>query len=47
LNELWCVEYDIIEEGYIQVVESRSIDACYEVVYVSIVPFEIQKGENG
>ena len=29
LNKLWCVKYDLIEEGYFQVAESRGIDASH------------------
>jgi hypothetical protein len=42
LDELWCVEYDVIEKGYIQVVESRGIDASHEVVQVFADPLEPQ-----
>ena len=32
LNELWCVESDLIEKDHIQFVDSRGIDAGHEVV---------------
>jgi hypothetical protein len=44
---MWCVEYGIIEEDYIQLVESRGIDVAHEVVQVFGVPFEPKICENG
>ena len=46
-DQLWCVEYDIIEKGYIQMVELRGIDAGHEFVQVSADPLEQKTGENG
>jgi hypothetical protein len=43
---LWCVEYDIIEEDYIQEVESRGINASREGLQVFADPFEPKTGEN-
>jgi hypothetical protein len=42
LDELRCVEYDVIEKGYMQVAESRGIDVGHEVVQVFAVPFEVK-----
>ena len=46
-DQLRYVEHDIIEEGYIQFVESRGIDAGHEIVQVFAVPFEVEICENG
>jgi len=32
LGELWSVERELIEERDMQVIESRSIDPCHEVL---------------
>ena len=37
-DELWCVEYDFIEESYVQVDESRGIDVGHKVVRYSPTP---------
>ena len=42
LGELWCVEYDIIEEGYIKLAESRGVDAGHNNVQVSAEPFKLK-----
>jgi hypothetical protein len=47
LDGLWCVEYNLIEEGYIQPPKSRGIDAGHEVLQVLADPFEPQKAEKG
>jgi hypothetical protein len=47
LAELWCIEYDVIEEGYFKVAESRGIDVGHEVVQVFAVPFEVKGCKNG
>jgi hypothetical protein len=47
LEELWCVEYDFIEEGYMQSVESRSIDLGQYLLQIFAGPFEFNFGETG
>ena len=37
---MWCVEYDIIEEGHIEAIESGGIDEGHEGVQVFAEPFE-------
>ena len=45
--KLWCVEYDLIEEGYIQFVESRGINPGQDLLQISAGPFESNFGEIG
>jgi hypothetical protein len=40
LGESWCIEYDLIEEGYRLGSEFRGIDVGQEVVQVFGDPFE-------
>jgi hypothetical protein len=40
LDELWCVEYYLIEKGYTQPVELRDINAGHEALQVSADPFK-------
>ena len=47
LHELWHVEYDIIEEYYIQVVELRGIDAGHEVLQIFADSLETKQYESG
>jgi hypothetical protein len=42
-DQLWCVEYDIVEKGYRQVVKLRGIDAGHEVVQIFAGPLEQKK----
>jgi hypothetical protein len=44
---MWCVEYDIIEEGHRQVVKSRGIDAGPKVLQIFGDPLEPKISENG
>jgi hypothetical protein len=44
---LCCVGYNIIEEDYVQGVESRGIDAGHEVVQIFGDPLEGEISENG
>ena len=46
-GQLWCVEYDIIEKVYSQVVELRRIDAGHEVVQIFADPLELKICETG
>jgi hypothetical protein len=46
LNELRCVKYDLVEEGYIELLESWGIDAGHEVLEVFGGPFEHKICEN-
>ena len=46
LDELWCVEYDLIEEGDIQLDELRGVDTGQEIVQVFADPFELKICEN-
>ena len=43
LDELWCVEYGLIEEGYSQSVELRIIDASYEVLPIFGNPLNVNE----
>ena len=45
-GELWCDEYDIIEEGYIQASESRGINTGHEDLQVFTTPSERKIVEN-
>jgi hypothetical protein len=47
LEELWCVEYDLIEEGYMQCVESSGIDPGPNLLQIFAGPFESNFGETG
>ena len=47
LEELWCVEYDLIEEGYMQLVESRGIDLGQDLLQIFAGSFECKDGETG
>jgi hypothetical protein len=47
LDELWCVKYDSIEEGYIQLAELRGIDAGHDDLQVFGDPFEPKTYESG
>jgi hypothetical protein len=47
LEELWCVEYGLIEEGYMQLVESRGIDPGQDLLQIFAVPFESNFCETG
>jgi hypothetical protein len=47
LDELWRVEYDLIEEGYFQFAKSRGIDASHEILQVFAGPFEPKFCEYG
>jgi hypothetical protein len=44
---MWCVEYDIIEEVYPEVVESRGIDAGHKILQIFGGPLEPKPCENG
>ena len=37
-DELWCVEFNFIEESYVQLDESRGIDMGHKVVQVFANP---------
>ena len=43
LDELRCLEYDLIEQGYVQVVKLRGFDVVHDVFQVFTDPFEIKK----
>ena len=47
LEELWCVEYDLIEEGYMQFVEARGIDPGQDLLQIFAGPLELNFGEIG
>jgi len=47
LEELWWVECDMIEEGYIQIVGSRGIDASQDHLQIFGVPSESNFDETG
>ena len=34
LEDLWCVEYDLIEEGYMHFAESRNIDLGQDLLQI-------------
>lgn len=38
--KLWCVEYELIEIGYMQSVESRGIDSGQDVLQIFAEPLE-------
>jgi hypothetical protein len=42
-----CIEYDLIKQDYIQVVESRGIDSCHEALQGFGGPFEPEILESG
>jgi hypothetical protein len=44
---MWCFEYNLIEKGDNQNIDSRGVDAGYEVVHVFTDPFEPKISENG
>ena len=46
LDEVWCVECDLVEEGYRQMEAMRSVDAGHEIFQIFADPFEPQRGEN-
>ena len=46
-DQLWCVEQDLIEEGYRQLVESRDIDVGHKVLQVFANPFKQNICEDG
>src|SRR5712691_10294068 len=47
LEELWCVEYDLIEECYMQFVESGGIDPGQDLLQIFADPLESNFGETG
>jgi hypothetical protein len=47
LEELRCVEYDLIEEGNMYFVESRGIDPGQDLLQIFAGPFESNFGETG
>ena len=47
LHELWCVKYDIIEEGYVQNGELRGIDAGHKVLQILADPLKRKLCESG
>ena len=50
LNELWYVDYNIIERGYMQGLELRGIDAGHDILKVYDDPLEpkiCESGEDG
>ena len=47
LEELCCVKYDLIEEGYVQTIESRGIDPGQYLLQIFTGPFEFNSGETG
>ena len=46
LHEMWCVEYDLIEEVYNQAVELGGIDVGHEVVQIFADPSENKLSER-
>ena len=44
---MWCVEYELIEEGYIQIVESRGIDPGQDLLDIFAGPSELNMSEIG
>ena len=44
-GEVWSIEIDLIEESYIQAVESRGIDAGHEVLQMFVDPFKPEIGK--
>ena len=47
LEELWRVECDLFEDGYIHYVESRGIDAGQDLLQIFAGHFEYNFGETG
>ena len=41
------VKYQLMEEGYLQVVELRGIDPGHKVVQLFASPFDVKLSENG
>jgi hypothetical protein len=46
LVELWCVEYDLIKEGYVQFVKSRGIDPGQDHLQIFAGSFEFESGKT-
>ena len=46
LDELWRIEYNLIEKNYIQPVQLWGIDAGHKVLQVIADPFERKNSEN-
>ena len=40
LDEVWCVECDLVEEGYGQMEETGGVDAGHEIFQIFADPFE-------
>jgi hypothetical protein len=47
LREVWSVEYQLMEEGYIQIAEHRGINECHEILQIFADPFEPKICESG
>jgi hypothetical protein len=47
LGELRGIEYELMEEGYVEAVESRSIDPGHDVLQIVAYAFEIEIRESG
>ena len=47
LGEMGSVKYQVMEEGYLQVVEHRGIDPGHKVVQIFASPFDVQLNKNG
>ena len=47
LEELWCVECELIKEDYIQFFDSGSIDPCQDLLQIVTFPLEMKFGETG
>ena len=47
LGDLWEVKIDLIEENYIQALESRCVDEDHKVLYIFDNPFEMKITESG
>ena len=47
LGELWCVEYDLIEEGHTHFVELKGIDTGQDHLQIFAGTFESNFGETG
>ena len=46
LGKLWDVKYQLMEEGYEQVVQAKGIDTGYKALQIFADPFELRFSEN-
>ena len=47
LEELWCVEYDLIEKRYFHIFDSRGIDPGQDLLQIFADAFESNFSETG